>query len=524
LFQQSLSQSQFQTQAQSMRSQTTPPLVYKSVTTHNTRTQSFHEVVNAGPATSPLDFPTPMIGQVEHWSGAVIINHKNGRRYCSNILVPQQQGGACPGSSDTLPSSLLESTHAFVTKKKLAKKSDGQLRLCILLRPCQKLERTSCQPSMVRMWETTDKVFVIKSSLLKSTSRNLSILCKDPLREVSAQQFLGCYSNVLSCHEAFQDDEYVYKVLPHCAGGDLNQCLREQSSVSEPDTSSVGSTSSRSQNSISSYPSIRDSSFGRVEESRARKWFCQILGAIAHFQKKGVCHGGLSLDNIFKDNDGNLQVGDFGLSMRIPYNEGSRNLGGAGVTDVSDGSSRRLIRGVVSHRVSRRSRPKPLYMAPEMYPWQAASGGECLFDGFSVDLWALGVILFIMLTGSTPFGVAHERDTRYVQISEQGLLHKLDCTQHLSPSAVHLLQSMLMADPSKRPSLSDILVHPWLQQQCHASAGTQTRNRDPRCSSKRRLHHLSFVGGSYLSFCEAEQDRTLERGKALQHSMRMASF
>jgi serine/threonine protein kinase len=39
------------------------------------------------------------------------------------------------------------------------------------------------------------------------------------------------------------------------------------------------------------------------------------------------------------------------------------------------------------------------------------------FDGFAVDVWACGIILFIMLTGIPPFEMAHERDARFQMIA-----------------------------------------------------------------------------------------------------------
>ena len=146
-----------------------------------------------------------------------------------------------------------------------------------------------------------------------------------------------------------------------------------------------------------------------------------------------------------------LKIIDFGMSLRVPYvdltNPGSDN----NTTDVSDGTDRLLIK-------SQGQGGKLMYMAPEVVAREEA------FDGFAVDLWAAGVILFVMLVGLAPFKWAHPSDRRYAKIAKgnlKDLLQGLDIV--LSEEAVDLLQQMFYADPRKRPSLSQIMLHPWVQ-------------------------------------------------------------
>ncbi|KAL7568775.1 hypothetical protein ACA910_021764 [Epithemia clementina (nom. ined.)] len=216
-------------------------------------------------------------------------------------------------------------------------------------------------------------------------------------------------------------------------------------------------------------------------------------------------------------------------------------MGGGGISDVSNGSSRRLIRCLVPCDLNADNGGNPMYMAPELVEASQVFGAcsskvskmeECCFDGFAVDLWSLGVVLFVWLTGSAPFHIAHESDARFAQISVQGLLHKIPSLQELSPSAVHLLQNMLWADPLSRLTLSDILVHPWVNppETVHGKAfeallvvGTADNPRP----SKKRLHHLSFY--QFLSFHSSSSDAVLRNSgkgceKPLLLSQRMASF
>ena len=58
-------------------------------------------------------------------------------------------------------------------------------------------------------------------------------------------------------------------------------------------------------------------------------------------------------------------------------------------------------------------------MSPEVY------SSDCPFDGHAIDIWACGVILFIMLTGVPPFDVASTRDQRFNIIQRGGMVGML---------------------------------------------------------------------------------------------------
>lgn len=149
-------------------------------------------------------------------------------------------------------------------------------------------------------------------------------------------------------------------------------------------------------------------------------------------------------------NDKNqLLIIDPGMALRVPYNDLS-NPNQHKVTDVSEGSDRRLIQaqgqGGSLH-----------YLAPEVVARDDA------FDGFSVDLWASGVILFVMLVGLAPFSTAHPCDKRFTMIANGNLkemLYNLDIP--MSEEACDLLQNMFWREPERRLSLAQVMQHPWV--------------------------------------------------------------
>lgn len=166
----------------------------------------------------------------------------------------------------------------------------------------------------------------------------------------------------------------------------------------------------------------------------------------------GVCHRDMSLENILIDEYTKSLVIDLGMCLRIPY---SNDNGGVG--DVSGGGLRRLIAPLIPCG-------KPNYISPEILT------SEGPFDGFAIDIWACGVILFIMLVGLPPWEFARPEDPRYKMVVKGKLAKMLNSWQKpISPEAADLLQRMLMENPRDRLSLMEIRDHPWVMEGAESS-------------------------------------------------------
>lgn len=159
----------------------------------------------------------------------------------------------------------------------------------------------------------------------------------------------------------------------------------------------------------------------------------------------GISHRDISLENVLVDQLSRAFIMDFGMCLRVPFGSESGE-----VVDVSHYTLRRLI-------VPQGQCGKPYYISPEV------SQNVEPFDGFAVDVWACGVILFIMLVGRPPFELANREDPRFRMITRGGLMNMLNQWRlPISEDAGDLLQRMLREDPRDRLSLTEVGDHPWV--------------------------------------------------------------
>jgi len=180
-----------------------------------------------------------------------------------------------------------------------------------------------------------------------------------------------------------------------------------------------------------------------MPEDMARDVFKQLSEALAYCHKMGVAHRDIKLENtmIHQGPEGvRIKLIDFGLAMRVfcPV-PGPSVVGSA------------------------------CYMAPEL----RTSGKH---DLFAADVFSLGVCLYILTVGAPPFKnttdeCRHYRHFRQVRVDlkKGGVRHHMDWYRGRSPSSAYsaqllaLLDALLALDPDHRPTMDQVLGHPWLQ-------------------------------------------------------------
>eukprot|EP00182_Erythrolobus_australicus_P002892 CAMPEP_0185832558 /NCGR_PEP_ID=MMETSP1353-20130828/2150_1 /TAXON_ID=1077150 /ORGANISM="Erythrolobus australicus, Strain CCMP3124" /LENGTH=743 /DNA_ID=CAMNT_0028530737 /DNA_START=79 /DNA_END=2310 /DNA_ORIENTATION=- len=169
---------------------------------------------------------------------------------------------------------------------------------------------------------------------------------------------------------------------------------------------------------------------GRFDESTSRRVFQQVADAVAHCHTKGVFHRDLKPENVLVDAMRNVKVCDFGMGW-IQEHEAAMS------------SSSTLMHTQVG---------TPQYMAPEVL--RTSPEG---YRGDKVDIWSLGMILYVMLSGSTAFP---GDDTESVLKQILGR-RKMRYPPHFKKDVRALLDGMLQRDPEKRITMQQIREHPW---------------------------------------------------------------
>uniref|UniRef100_A0A7N6FAB2 Protein kinase C n=1 Tax=Anabas testudineus TaxID=64144 RepID=A0A7N6FAB2_ANATE len=147
----------------------------------------------------------------------------------------------------------------------------------------------------------------------------------------------------------------------------------------------------------------------KFEEPRARFYTAEITSALMFLHSKGIIYRDLKLDNVLLDKDGHCKLADFGMCK-----EG-----------IFEGVATGTFCGT------------PDYIAPEILQ-------EMLY-GPSVDWWALGVLLYEMLSGHAPFEAENEDD-----LFESILNEEIFYASWLSAEAVNILKAFLTKNPARR--------------------------------------------------------------------------
>jgi len=174
---------------------------------------------------------------------------------------------------------------------------------------------------------------------------------------------------------------------------------------------------------------------GPLEEELARFFMCQILHAVNHMHSSQFVHLDLKLENIFLDEFFNIKLGDLGSSANVSEENGFIN----------------------------QRRGTPLYMAPEV---KLLEQGE-EYEAYSADVYSLGILLFVMLTGEfpTPNDLGHTYESRETDESEDcNSPPKFDSMKlgHLSSNVTELIKEMTDENDITRPSIPEIFKHEWL--------------------------------------------------------------
>ena len=166
---------------------------------------------------------------------------------------------------------------------------------------------------------------------------------------------------------------------------------------------------------------------GIADVTELRRYVRQALSGIQYCHENGIIHSDLKIENLLvheSDGSSNLLLCDFGLSQREDP----------------------TIGGYVMHELSGSGG----YIAPECKEGKVVTK--------AIDIWSFGICLYQMAVGYKPQAI----DRRFMK---KGVVPFDDKDwESFDKSLKELVSWCLEVDPSKRPTASDALEHPWLQE------------------------------------------------------------
>eukprot|EP00587_Corethron_hystrix_P009123 CAMPEP_0113302844 /NCGR_PEP_ID=MMETSP0010_2-20120614/3503_1 /TAXON_ID=216773 ORGANISM="Corethron hystrix, Strain 308" /NCGR_SAMPLE_ID=MMETSP0010_2 /ASSEMBLY_ACC=CAM_ASM_000155 /LENGTH=297 /DNA_ID=CAMNT_0000156733 /DNA_START=369 /DNA_END=1262 /DNA_ORIENTATION=+ /assembly_acc=CAM_ASM_000155 len=165
---------------------------------------------------------------------------------------------------------------------------------------------------------------------------------------------------------------------------------------------------------------------GRYTDSKAKKVAIEILKAVNYCHDNNIVHRDLKPENILLHKDDRIKIADFGWSTRIssPY-------------------SLKTKCGTFS------------YQAPEVLLH--------LPYGKPIDLWSIGVILYVMLGGYHPFRDSNDRELDVLVIQGKFMFH--ECYWHdVTSDGKALIRELLTKLPTRRSTAQCALRSKWIKQ------------------------------------------------------------
>lgn len=241
--------------------------------------------------------------------------------------------------------------------------------------------------------------------------------CDRTVKEIEIMRRLR-HDNTVTLVDVHVTDTHIYLIMDLISGGELFEELR-----------------------------YRD----KFPENIARFYFRQIITGLEYCHGRGVYHRDLKLENCLIDNNGLLKITDFGTAA-------VRRLQNPAIN--ATGSESMLLHTQCG---------TPNYVAPEVI-MNAHKG----YRGNKLDVWASGVILFALLSGSLPF----EGEMR--DVFSKIVSAKYKYPSYFSPDLTDFLGKLLEPDADKRYTITQIRKHSWFNVPVGIENPSAVRPHKPR--------------------------------------------
>nr|XP_015214148.1 PREDICTED: calcium/calmodulin-dependent protein kinase type II subunit beta isoform X4 [Lepisosteus oculatus] len=209
-------------------------------------------------------------------------------------------------------------------------------------------------------------------------------------------------------------------------------------------------------------------------EADASHCIQQILEAVLHCHQMGVVHRDLKPENLLlasKCKNAAVKLADFGLAIEVQGDQQAW-FGFAGT---------------------------PGYLSPEVLRKEAY--------GKPVDIWACGVILYILLVGYPPFW-DEDQHKLYQQIKAGAYDFPSPEWDTVTPEAKNLINQMLTINPAKRITAQEALKHPWV---CQRSTVASMMHRQETVECLKKFNARRKLKGAILTTMLATRNFSVGR-------------
>ncbi|KAF8269432.1 kinase-like domain-containing protein [Lactarius quietus] len=198
-----------------------------------------------------------------------------------------------------------------------------------------------------------------------------------------------------------------------------------------------------------------------VGEEVAHFYFLQLLSGLNYVHGEGVCHRDLKPENLLLDAAGTLKVSDFGLCS---------------VYKLKDSGRTRML--------TERCGSLP-YVAPEL-------NSDKPYAAEPIDAWGVGVILFTMIAGNTPWDEPTARSYEFSRYVSGEFID--DAPWDRIPAPVFsLITGLLTVSPQDRLSLADACRHPWVLTQSQLASQGPVALAEKLTQSLRNTGDLDLI-------------------------------
>uniref|UniRef100_A0A5G2R2W2 calcium/calmodulin-dependent protein kinase n=1 Tax=Sus scrofa TaxID=9823 RepID=A0A5G2R2W2_PIG len=221
-------------------------------------------------------------------------------------------------------------------------------------------------------------------------------------------------------------------------------------------------------------------------EADASHCIQQILEAVLHCHQMGVVHRDLKPENLLlasKCKGAAVKLADFGLAIEVQGDQQAW-FGFAGT---------------------------PGYLSPEVLRKEAY--------GKPVDIWACGVILYILLVGYPPFW-DEDQHKLYQQIKAGAYDLFPDEWDTVTPEAKNLINQMLTINPAKRITAHEALKHPWV---CQRSTVASMMHRQETVECLKKFNARRKLKGAILTTMLATRNFSVGRQTTAPATMSTAA-